>query len=75
MKHYKEGHENGIYWYLDWKGDSIIIHVEKEDCSKEFLEQEHKFQHRPLFGFDISDVADVNRKLDELINGLQRKET
>jgi hypothetical protein len=70
MAHYREGNEKGVYWYLDWKGDSIVIHAEKESNKEEFLEEEYKFQYLPIFGFDVSDVAYVEKKLDDYINKL-----
>ena len=51
-----EGRENGLYWYLDWKGDNMIIHVEKEDDQNIYLEENYKFQYRPVFGFDVLDI-------------------
>lgn len=70
MKHYKEGNENGVYWFLDWKGDSIVIHAEKECNPNEYLEEEYEFQYRPIFGFDVFDVTYVENKLDEFIKKL-----
>jgi len=67
-----EGKENGLYWYLDWKGDNMIIHVEKENDSNICLEKNYEFVHKPIFGFDCWDVNQINEILDSFINKLSK---
>jgi hypothetical protein len=70
MNKYQEGREDGVYWYLDWKGDTMTIHVEKENNPEEKIEETYEFMYRPIFGFDVSDVANINEILDRNIKKL-----
>lgn len=50
----------------------MVIHVEKEDNPKDFVEEIYEFKYDPKFGFDVSDIDIINRKLDTYILQLGR---
>ena len=61
------GIEHGVKWEIDdSKFDPVIINVESlSSGEKETVI--HNCAYRPIFGYDTSDINDVEIKLDKLI--------
>lgn len=63
----KEGEENGVTWSIDSsKFNPIIIKVRNSNDEEETYN--HKLLHpNAIFGYDVSDIEEVNSQLDRLI--------
>lgn len=61
------GTEHGVEWKIDsLKFDPIVITVKSLSNGEEETKV-YNCQHRPLFGYDVEDNANVEKILDELI--------
>lgn len=63
----KTGTEHGVEWKIDSsKFDPVIISVKELSTGNEEIKH-YNCEHRPIFGYDVSDVANINKILDDLI--------
>lgn len=62
------GTEHGVEWKIDSsKFDPIVITVKSLSTGEE-ESKVYYCQHRPIFGYDVEDNANVEKILDELIS-------
>jgi hypothetical protein len=66
----KKGNESGVKWQIDtMKINPIIIRVEREDDPTIKEKYEHSLYFpNCIWGYDVSDVQEVNNILDKLID-------
>ena len=69
MEAYKiyEGEERGVKWTVDTKTkvNPVTITVKSDKGEETCI---YNCQYEPIFGYDVSDVNDIENLLDELIN-------
>ena len=61
------GTEHGVKWEInDSKFDPVVINVESLSTGiKETVV--HNCSYKPIFGYDVFDINDIESKLDKLI--------
>ena len=67
-----EGSKNGLSWSLDAKGMCIYIKVVQDSTNKEFIKK-YQCQYEPTWGYDVFDVNEVNKILDEMIEEIKKE--
>lgn len=61
------GTERGVEWKIDSsKFDPVIISVKSLTTGEEETKV-YNCQHRPIFGYDVADKANIEKILDDLI--------
>lgn len=60
------GNERGVTWTVDTKKVNPVTITVKSDKGEETCM--YNCQYEPIFGYDVSDVNDIENLLDELIN-------
>lgn len=72
----KERYEpSGLRWTIDeLAGDDIPIKIYDKD-GKVLVEYLYKCTHRPIFGLDVDDIAEINKILDQLLKECEVEET
>lgn len=61
------GTEHGVEWKIDSsKFDPVIISVKSLTTGEEETKV-YNCQHRPIFGYDVADNANIEKILDDLI--------
>lgn len=67
------GTERGVDWTVDTKTkvNPVMITVKSDKGEETFI---YNCQYEPIFGYDVSDVNDIENKLDELISKYATKE-
>lgn len=68
-KFFNSGEENGIKWDIEWKNGWEIV-VTKDNKTKIVTIEGRP----PIFGVDVDDISNVNKKLDEIINEFYQNE-
>lgn len=64
------GNEDNIKWKVKSKGRMLIISVDNKNM---ILTEEYECQFEPIFGYDCSDIYNVNKILDKLIEVVLRR--
>lgn len=72
----KEGEEEGIKWAVTYIGDylqdwNFSIYVEDSKGNK--YEDIYAVQRVPMFGLDLFDHVEINRRLDKLFDKILKK--
>lgn len=63
----KTGTEHGVEWKVDEsKFDPVIIYVKSIETGKEETKV-YNCVYRPIFGYDVGDVANIEKILNDLI--------
>lgn len=64
------GEEGNIKWEI--RGYGRIIEVKVKDNKGNFLSEKHECGYEPVFGYDGSDVYEVNKITDKLIEKIEK---
>lgn len=61
------GKENDIEWCIDDSLVETIVISVKSNKTNQFETVTYKCMHQPIFGYDVDDVNEINKILDDLI--------